>query len=64
MSELYIPNMDCFGWDRTRNGCTILNETYCKKEKCKFYKKKGTLCGGCPDKDTPSCTRCREARKQ
>ena len=36
MSEI---KKDCFGYDKVRkNACRILNELYCKKEECKFYK--------------------------
>ena len=63
MGAKFEPKKDCFGWDKTRNGCKILEETLCKKGKCGFYKAKGTLCNGCPDKGTGSCVRCKEARK-
>lgn len=63
MNAIYEPKKDCFGWDKTRNRCTVLRETYCKIEQCGFYKKKGTLCNGCPDKGTGSCANCRESRK-
>ena len=31
---------DCFAYDQEHKECTALNDLYCKKEKCKFYKNK------------------------
>ena len=31
---------DCFAYDKTKNKCNALNELYCKKEICEFYKTK------------------------
>lgn len=31
---------DCFAYGSINNKCSILLETYCKNEKCKFYKTK------------------------
>ena len=31
---------DCFAYGRLNDKCSILTDTYCKKEKCKFYKTK------------------------
>ena len=29
---------DCFAYDKERNNCKALNDLYCRREKCKFYK--------------------------
>lgn len=40
-SNLYSgEKTDCFAHGKFNNGCGILNEMYCKKEICKFYKTK------------------------
>ena len=31
---------DCFAYGRLNDKCSILTDTYCKKENCKFYKTK------------------------
>ena len=31
---------DCFGYSNINNRCSVLTETVCKKENCKFYKTK------------------------
>lgn len=31
---------DCFAYGRLNNKCSILIDTYCKNEECKFYKTK------------------------
>ena len=31
---------DCFGYSNINNRCSVLTETVCKKEICKFYKTK------------------------
>lgn len=31
---------DCFGYSKINNRCSVLTDTYCKHEKCKFYKTK------------------------
>ena len=31
---------DCFAYGSLNNKCSILKETYCKYENCKFYKTK------------------------
>lgn len=33
---------DCFAYDTQKNGCIALKELYCAKEKCNFYKRKGS----------------------
>ena len=35
-----IAKKDCFAYGRLNNKCSILTDTYCEKEKCKFYKTK------------------------
>ena len=62
MEIKFEPKKDCFAWDRTNNRCKCLRETVCKNGKCNFYKKKGTLCVGCPIKGTASCVDCKGAR--
>lgn len=39
MSEFEVKK-DCFGYDKQKNNCMALNELYCKREKCGFYKTK------------------------
>ena len=34
--EVIGVKKDCFGYKKELNRCVILNETYCKKEKCRF----------------------------
>ena len=29
---------DCFGYSSIKNRCSVLTDTYCKHEECKFYK--------------------------
>ena len=29
---------DCFGYSKINNRCSVLIDTYCKHEECKFYK--------------------------
>lgn len=31
---------DCFGYSSINNRCSVLTETVCKKEICRFYKTK------------------------
>ena len=31
---------DCFGYSSINNRCSVLTETVCKKEECRFYKTK------------------------
>lgn len=31
---------DCFGYEKVRNTCKVLDHLYCKEEDCKFYKTK------------------------
>lgn len=31
---------DCFAYNKDKRECTALNELYCMKEKCSFYKPK------------------------
>ena len=31
---------DCFGYSKINNRCSVLTETVCKNENCKFYKTK------------------------
>ena len=31
---------DCFAYGRLNHKCSILTETFCEKEECKFYKTK------------------------
>lgn len=33
-------NEDCFAYDKDKKVCKALDCLYCKKEECKFYKKK------------------------
>ena len=33
-------NEDCFAYDKEKNDCKALDCLYCKREECKFYKKK------------------------
>ena len=68
MAEQREARKDCFAYSKENNRCTVLRKTYCKTDKCGFYKKRGTLCNGCPDKGTATkkydaCARCAEARK-
>ena len=35
-----VVKRDCFAYGSMNNKCSILLETYCKNEKCKFYKTK------------------------
>lgn len=66
MAEQRTAKKDCFGYSKEQNRCIVLNETYCKRRECGFYKKRGELCKGCPDKgnnDYNACARCAEARK-
>ena len=34
---------DCFAYGSISNKCSALNELYCKKENCKFYKTKESM---------------------
>ena len=34
---------DCFAYDSKYKQCDALNDLYCKKENCRFYKSKETL---------------------
>lgn len=56
---------DCFAYDGERNICTALRALRCKWEDCKFYKKEGELCKGCPNNKhrDATCARCIEARR-
>ena len=40
--EVYIMKRDCFAFAEKNNhqGCRALKELYCKKEECRFYKRK------------------------
>lgn len=29
---------DCFGYNKANKKCTVLRDTYCRKEECVFYK--------------------------
>lgn len=31
---------DCFGYNKKVCACTVLTQTFCKKEECSFYKTK------------------------
>lgn len=56
---------DCFAYRNFGNGerCIALRDLYCKYEKCKFYKKVGSLCQDCTNKERGiSCKNCRDAR--
>lgn len=35
--ERYLPKVDCFAFDEER-GCKVLTYTWCRYEKCKFFK--------------------------
>ena len=55
---------DCFAYYRGATGtyCKVLNEMICKKRKCSFYKKAGTLCESCNPKSYHQCQSCEDAR--
>ena len=38
--DTFETKKDCFGYCKEKNTCSVLNELWCKKEKCKFYKTK------------------------
>ena len=63
MAEGFEIKKDCFAFNKNTNKCMALKEVYCKKEECKYYKKKGTLCEGCKGKKTTECIKCKDARK-
>ena len=37
-----MVKLDCFAYDKDKVECKCLNELYCEKEKCRFYKDKDT----------------------
>ena len=66
MAEQREAKKDCFGYSKEHNRCVVLNETHCKYEECGYYKKRGTLCDGCPgkkEKGRADCKACKIARK-
>lgn len=34
---------DCFAYNEEKRRCNALNDLYCKKEKCNFYRNKNTF---------------------
>lgn len=52
---------DCFAYyeatvgNSTRRKCLALNELYCRKEECKFYKSVDTVCKNCQFTDCKGC---------
>ena len=34
---------DCFACDKEHHKCNALNDLYCEKEKCRFYKNKNEI---------------------
>ena len=56
---------DCFAYRETKKGprCMSLEELYCAKGKCRFYKKEGTQCNTCENKEDGLCTKCRMIRQ-
>ena len=64
--EVRTAKTDCFAYERFGNGsekCTALNEVFCKKRECRFYKKAGTLCYSCNKDRAHDCYSCEKARK-
>lgn len=48
---------DCFAYDETETGatCLALNELYCRKEECKFYKTAEQACKDCTYTNCRNC---------
>lgn len=37
-NQTFEVKKDCFAYSTENNRCSVLRDTYCKKENCKFYK--------------------------
>lgn len=48
---------DCFAYDKTENRptCMALDELYCTKEECKFYKTAEQACKDCTYTNCRNC---------
>ena len=53
---------ECFAYDKATNSCNALNQLYCRKEECKFFKTANERCYGCVTSKgkTITCKECKD----